>query len=72
MGREYTKAQKNASLNYEKEHLKRIPLSVKKQKYEEIKMAADSVGESVNGFIKKAVDERMARLGTENGDYKNE
>lgn len=72
MGREYTEAQKQASMNYEKEHLRRIPLNVKKQKYEEIKMAADSVGESVSGFIKKAIDERMARLGTENGDYKNE
>ncbi|MCR5775483.1 MAG: hypothetical protein K6G42_10405 [Lachnospiraceae bacterium] len=44
---------------YAKEHLKRIPLDVKKDKYEEIKTAADKAGESVNGFIKKAVDDRL-------------
>ena len=32
-----------------------------KEKYEEIKAAAESAGESVNGYIKKAVDERMER-----------
>ena len=31
------------------------------EKYEEIKAAAESAGESVNGYIKKAVDERMER-----------
>ena len=32
-----------------------------KEKYEEIKTAADASGESVNGYIKKAIDERMER-----------
>lgn len=45
---------------YAKEHLKRIPLDVRKDKYEEIKAAADSVGETVNGYIKKAVDDRIS------------
>lgn len=31
----------------------------KKEKYEEIKAAATAAGESVNGYIKKAVDQRM-------------
>lgn len=34
------------------------------KKYEEIKTAASDAGESVNGYIKKAIDERMER-GTE-------
>lgn len=49
---EYTK-------NYAKEHLKRIPLDVRKDKYDEIKAAADEVHETVNGYIKKAIDARM-------------
>ena len=55
----YSEAQKKASLKYAKENLKRVPLDMKKEKYEEIKAAADAVGESVNGYIKKAVDLRM-------------
>ena len=38
---------------------KSIPLDVQKEKYEEIKAAATAAGESVNGYIKKAVDQRM-------------
>ena len=44
---------------YAKNKLKRIPLDVQKEKYEQIKLAADAVGESVNGYIKKAIDQRM-------------
>ena len=44
---------------YAKEHLKRVPLDVRKEKYEEIKAAADKAGESVNGFIKRAIDDRL-------------
>ena len=49
-------------LNYAKENYKRVPLNVSKPKYEEIKAAADRVGESVNGFIKTAIDERIEKL----------
>ena len=45
--------------NYAKKNLKRIPLDVQKEKYEEIKAAAETSGESVNDYIKKAIDERM-------------
>lgn len=48
-------------IEYAKKKLKRIPLDVQKEKYEEIKAAADAAGEKVNGYIKKAIDERMAR-----------
>lgn len=49
------------SIEYAKKNLKRIPLDVQKEKYEEIKAAADAAGEKVNGYIKKAIDERMER-----------
>ena len=55
-------AQKRAVYKYTKEHLKRIPLDVTKDKYAEIKAAADDLGESVNGFVKTAIDERLERL----------
>ncbi len=48
-------------MQYAKDKLKRIPLDVQKSKYEEIKVSASAVGESVNGYIKKAIDERMER-----------
>ncbi|NBH99837.1 hypothetical protein D7Y41_07630 [Anaerotruncus sp. 1XD22-93] len=47
--------------DYQKAKLKRIPLDVPKEKYEKIKTVAQKTGESVNGYIKKAVDERMQR-----------
>lgn len=52
---------KQYDMQYAKDKLKRIPLNVKKEKYEEIKAAADAVGEPVNRYIKKAIDERMER-----------
>lgn len=48
-------------IEYAKNKLKRIPLDVQKETYEEIKAAATAAGESVNGYIKKAVDQRMDR-----------
>ena len=50
-------------MEYAKAKLKRIPLDVQKEKYEEIKAAADAAGEKVNTYIKKAIDERMERDG---------
>ena len=49
------------NLEYAKKNLKRIPLDVQKEKYEEIKDAADRAGETVNGYIKKAIDDRMLK-----------
>ena len=48
-------------INYAKAKLKRIALDVQKEKYEQIKAAAVRNGESVNGYIKKAIDERIER-----------
>ena len=49
------------NINYAKTKLQRIPLDVQKEKYDEIKAAADAAGEPVNGYIKKAIDQRMER-----------
>ena len=56
-----TDAQKQARYNYARKNLKRIPLDVQKEKSEQIKAAAVRNGESVNGYIKKAIDERIER-----------
>ena len=51
-----------STINYPiRKKLKRIPLDVAKEKYDQIKSAAETTGESVNGYIKKAIDERMER-----------
>lgn len=55
----YNDAQKKAAIKYKEKNIKRIPLDVQKEKYEEIKAAAGAAGESVNGYIKAAVDMRM-------------
>ena len=49
------------NMNYAKTKLKRIPLDVPKEKYEEIKAAADAADEPVNRYIKNAIEERMQR-----------
>lgn len=69
-----TEGQKQSMYNYAKKNLKRIPLDVQKEKYDSIKVAADSAGESVNGYIKKAIDDRMERDGfpTAAADSQNE
>lgn len=58
---EYSESKKKYNLEYAKKKLKRIPLDVQVEKYEEIKAAAKTAGETVNGYIKKAIDERMRR-----------
>lgn len=57
----YSEASKRATIKYQCTHLKRIPLSVKTEEYERIKAAADRAGESVNGYIKKSIRQRMER-----------
>ena len=55
----YNESRKKASIEYAKRSLKRIPLDVQKEKYDEIKAAADKAGETGNGDIKKAIEQRM-------------
>lgn len=52
---------KEYDLAYKKEKLKRVPLDLTKEKYQEVKDSADRSGESVNGYIKKAIDQRIER-----------
>lgn len=53
------RGKQKADMKYKKAHIKRIPLDVQKEKYDEIKAAADKAGETVNGYIKKAIEQRM-------------
>lgn len=46
-------------MNYARDVYKRVPLDLKKDKYEDVRRAAESVGESVNGYIKSAIDRRL-------------
>lgn len=57
----YTEAQKKATEKYKRENYKRIPLDVPKAEYDRIKAHAEGRKESVNGFIRRAVDETMER-----------
>ena len=46
---------------YQKEKLKRVPLDLQKPFYEEVQAAAADLGESVNGYIKRAIREQLTR-----------
>ena len=56
-----TDAQKKASTKYKERAIKRIPLDVPKADYEIIKAHSERMNESVNGFIKRAINETMER-----------
>lgn len=60
MAEKYTESQKKASLKYAKEKLKRVPLDLKKEEYEQLLVAARSVDMSINGFIKAAINEKIS------------
>lgn len=47
--------------DYKREKLKRVPLELTKEKFAEVKKHADSRSESVNGFIKRAINETLER-----------
>ncbi len=55
----YSENKKAYNVKYSKEKLKRIPLDVQKEDYEKIKAHAEEQGETVNGFIKRAIKEAM-------------
>lgn len=46
-------------IGYAKQKYKRIPLDVTLEKYDEIKAASEKAGESVNGYIKGAIETRL-------------
>lgn len=58
---------------YAKRHLKRVPLDVRKEYFENIlKPAADMCDVGVNTFVKMAIMEKIARenLNLPTGDYR--
>lgn len=56
----YTEKLRDYSIKYAKEHLKRVPLDMRKDEYARTQAAAKAAGESINGYIKKAVANRIA------------
>lgn len=52
---------KKCTAEYKKKNYKRVPLDLNHSKYDEIKDRADTLGETVNGFIKKAIDDRLEK-----------
>ena len=56
-----TEAQRRASDKYNREKLDHIHLRMPKGKREIIQNHADTRGESLNGFINRAIDETMER-----------
>lgn len=61
----YTEARKEANARYEAKTVERISLVLPKGKKAIIKAHAEARGESVNGFINRAIDETMERDNTE-------
>jgi predicted HicB family RNase H-like nuclease len=57
----YSEAQKKATLKYRENAYKRVPFDIPKDFYEQVKVAAQSQGKSINGFIKEALEEKMSR-----------
>lgn len=55
----YLENKKAYTVKYKKEKMKRIPLDVQKEKYDEIKAYCDAHNMPVNTFIKSAIDEAM-------------
>lgn len=56
-----TKAQQKAVQKYVQKNYDRIVLTIPKGEKDKIKAHAESVGESVNGFVKRAINETMER-----------
>lgn len=56
-----SKAQQKAVHKYVRENYDRVEVTLPKGKKAEVKAHADAQGESVNGFISRAIDETMER-----------
>ena len=56
-----SKKQQASVSKYVKDHYDRISLTVPQGKRDKIKAHAESQGESVNGFINRAIDDQMQR-----------
>ena len=56
-----SEAQKKATAKYEQQNYDKILLRLEKGKKDRIKFYAENRGESLNGFINKAIDEKIER-----------
>ena len=61
MAQKYTEAKKEGNRRWDAANLDRLSLALPKGAKDAIKAAADAAGESVNGYIRTAIDERMER-----------
>ncbi len=58
----YTEKQGQYSVQYAKKNLKRIPLDVKKEYYDEVIVKeAEKMGISVRAFILSAIEEKVSK-----------
>lgn len=48
---------------WKRQNVRRVSLELPKEKYEEVARAAQRAGESVNGYIKTAIQMRMEKEG---------
>lgn len=55
----YNEVSRKASAKYRAAHIKRVPLDMQISDYEKLKSAATANSESVNGYIKQAIVDRM-------------
>ena len=51
----------NYNKEYNKKNYKRVPLDISHKMYEDIKTASQEKGESVNGYIKTAISDCLAK-----------
>lgn len=66
MVQKYTEKKKESNRRWDEKNLDRISIAVPKGNREKIKAHAAAQGETVNGFIKRAIDEVMERDRREN------
>lgn len=59
----YSEKQGQYSIQYAKKNLKRIPLDVKKEYYEDVIVkSAEKAGMSVRAFILSAIEEKIEKI----------
>ena len=71
--RKYTEAQKKSAKKWDAANLDRVSIAMPKGQKDIIKAHAEARGESVSGFINRAIDETMDRdkaapVGSEGGE----
>lgn len=59
MPRRYTEAQRKSALKWDAKNLDRLSLALPKGMKERIQTASEKTEESVNGYIKAAIEKRL-------------